>query len=120
DDGGTNAFFDEERYVGFTSKDFMDETEYPDSAFKFDPKTGQVLVKDEPLKTKPSIGDNVIDMSPDSTEPHFGNQVSDKVFLPEGIEPKHLNLIANEAIIQERDIELTAKNVTGLELSAKI
>ncbi|SHJ62543.1 hypothetical protein [Aquimarina spongiae] len=116
--GETGAFFKNKRAVGFSSIDFIEKVaEYPDSDFTIDKSTGKLLLKGDPMSTTPTTGDNVVDMSPGQTKPHFGNSVASKAFLPPDIEPKHLSLIANNAIANGESESFTTKSVTGTQLS---
>ncbi len=121
DTGATTAFLDDQRYVGFSTVVYIEkEAEYPDEDFTIDAKSGLILVKGEALDVKPKIGDNVVDMSSYSETPHFGNSVSKNINLPEGIETKHLSLIANEAIITNKNIIISGRNASGVELSGNL
>lgn len=119
--GETMVIYDNNRAVGFSDIDFIkEELEYPDSDFSIDAATGEVLLRGVPLSQIPQPGYNVVDMSPGDTVPHFGNSVSTSAdtHLPEGIQNKHLGVLANEAILEERGITLTSSAASGEQLSA--
>ncbi|GEM_PF-3716007 len=119
--GETMIIYDNDRAVGFSDIDFIEEEqEYPDSDFSIDEATGEVLLRGVPLSQTPQPGYNVVDMSPGDTVPHFGNSVSNSAdtHFPEGIQNKHLGVLANEAILGEKGIVLTSSAASGAELSA--
>ena len=60
----------------------------------------------------PKAGSRVYDASNPDSFVHIGNPVTDTPALPPGIEPKHLALLANKAMITRTRIVLTARDAT--------
>jgi hypothetical protein len=89
--------------------------DYPDKIFSM--YEDQVLVGGSALSSTPNAGDWVVDMSSGDTVPHFGNKVTIEPNLPEGIETKHLSLLANQAVIDGQGYGLTLSGATAGDLS---
>lgn len=121
DSGRTGAFFKEKRYVGFSNDPNIRTSEKSKWSIN---ENGQLEFNGKALETKPAEGLGVFDTSSstfnEDTFIHRGNAVTNSPNLPEGIEIKHLNLIANDAIINRTGTEFTGSKATGEELSASI
>lgn len=112
DGGGTFASYQDTRYVGFP------KTRLTGGSFAI--KNGTLEYGGKPLPDKPTDGARVYDTTVPSQFVHSGNPVTESPKLVPGIEPKHLALIANDAMVTKAKINLTAGNVTPEALSAKL
>ncbi|MCK8521150.1 hypothetical protein M0D21_06210 [Aquimarina sp. D1M17] len=118
DDGRTGAFFKEERYVGF-SNDPKVRSSQP-TKWSVNDK-GELCFDGDPLQTKPAKDLRTYDTSStvfnEDTFIHKGNAITDSPNLPEGIETKHLSLIANDTTLEGESIKLTSRDVSSTDLS---
>ncbi len=108
--GDTQAMFKETRYVGFSTEKIRTSSDWTVEA-------GQLKYKGVALETVPTEGDYVYDLTNPTSKPHFGNPVTSEANLPEGIEVKHLNLIANDAMVSKSSVVFTTKAASGAELA---
>jgi hypothetical protein len=82
---------------------------------------GQLCYDGAPLEaSKPTPGFKVYDTPDPVTFVHNGNAVTLKPLLPADIEPKHLALLANEALATGKSFDITPYNASPLELSDAI
>lgn len=109
DDGGTFASFKDDRKVGF-SDDKM-STSKPAGHWTVN-DSGRLCFDGKELSGVPKAGSRVYDASNPDSFVHVGNPVTDTPTLPPGIEPKHLALLANKAMITKTRIVLTARDAT--------
>lgn len=119
DGGDTGSFYRENRYVGFTT-----DNDLSTDINRWSVDDGQLryeLEKDEylHLPTEPKTGATTYDTSFGNVKSiHRGNPVTSDPHFPEGIQNKHLGVLANEAILEGKGIVLTSSAVSGAELSA--
>ncbi|UPQ76049.1 hypothetical protein [Chryseobacterium nepalense] len=119
DGGDTGSFYRENRYVGFTT-----DNDLSTDIKRWSVDDGQLryeLEKDEylHLPTEPKTGATTYDTSFGNVKNiHRGNPVTSDPHFPEGIQNKHLGVLANEAILGEKGIVLTSSAASGAELSA--
>ncbi len=81
---------------------------------------GTLYFDGTPLATTPSANAKVYDCTDPTDFVHRGNPVTETPTLPLGIEPKHLALLANEAMVSKTKITLTAGTATQEQLIATI
>jgi hypothetical protein len=106
------------RAVGFSAQRYS--TSDPGSHWSVNEK-GALCYDNAPLpSSKPNDGDRVYDSSDPSSFVHRGNAVTNSPELPAGIEPKHLALLANEALVTMAKITLTGPGASGQELAEAI
>jgi hypothetical protein len=115
DSGSTKSMLNENRAVGFSSTRLTKDKTLKASDFKVD--DDKVLFRGEPMSQTPQDGYWVVDMSQGSSSPHLGNMVTTSPNLPEGIQTKHLSLLANQAIIDGEGSVFTAPDATADDLS---
>lgn len=114
----TFVSYNPERTVGFASAQYP--TSNPDEHWSVN-GDGKLCYDGTALPSaKPSAGDRVYDTSDPASFVHRGNPVTETPVLPEGIEPKHLALLANDAMLNQRTIQLTAGNAKASELVGAI
>jgi hypothetical protein len=116
--GETKLMLDGNRGVGFADQNLTKDKTI--RASDFEVNNGEVLFRGQPMSQTPTEGSWVVDMSSGDPQPHFGNQVASKPNLPEGIETKHLSLLANQAMIDGEVYSFTASGATEDALSASI
>ncbi|WP_459212735.1 hypothetical protein [Aquimarina rhabdastrellae] len=121
DQGDTGAFFKSKRYVGFSNDPTVRSSQPAKWSIN---KEGQLCFDGKALQTTPSKGLNTYDTSSnvfnDSTFIHKGNKITEEPNLPEDIAPKHLSLIANDAVIKGGGVNLTAANASGTDLATAL
>ena len=103
--GDTKAMYQETRYVAFSDQKINDSKNWT-------VENGELKYKGNSLEQTPTNGDYVYDLTNPKSTPHYGNPVTDSPNLPEGIEIRHLSLIANESILSESDIVFTGGDAT--------
>jgi hypothetical protein len=82
---------------------------------------GQLCYDGTPLEaSKPTPGFRVYDTPNPATFVHNGNAVTLNPLLPADIEPKHLALLANEALITGKSFDITTFDASPLQLSDAI
>jgi hypothetical protein len=113
DDGGTFASFKDDRRVGFS--DDRLSTSKPADHWSVN-GSGRLCFDGKELSGVPKPGSRVYDASNPDSFVHVGNPVTDTPALPPGIEPKHLALLANKAMIMKTKIVLTTRDATSDDL----
>ncbi len=114
DAGDTQGMYKKTRYVGFSDVTNL-PTDQTDWSFNED---DQLVYNGDVLKSTPSPNDRTYDWSgKDTVKVHRGTPVTDSPNLPEGIEPKHLSLIANQTFISKDKFTLTKGNASVDDLS---
>lgn len=118
DSGATKALYEEKRAFGFTNNKSCSAEPITDWSMN----NGKLYYKNEPMPSeKPVPGYRVFDvklpLTPNS-EVHKGSAVTNEPRLPGdgAIQPKHLALIANEAMAKGASIRLTAGTASPEEL----
>jgi len=116
--GKTRSMYSEERYVGFaTDSDFRTSKK---DRWSVD-EEGQLCYEKAPLKSTPMDGYRTYDVNArvitEKTDVHKGSPVTQEAHLPEGIEVKHLSLLANDAIIQQKGVEFTKSTASPEDVS---
>lgn len=118
DTGKTGAFFKERRYVGFGDKAKVKTSQKEKWSVNED---GDLCFDGTPLQKTPEDNLRTFDTSStvfnEDTFIHRGNAVTSDAHFPEGIDVKHLSLIANDTIINQKSIKLTESSASGKELS---
>lgn len=109
--GGAKEMYSETRYISFSSEELEDG--------KWSVKDGKLMYNGKEMRAKPLLNDYVYDTSRSTgkIKPHYGNPVTDSPNLPEGIEFKHLSLLANDSFINKKTVKLTKREATADELS---
>ena len=110
DQGDTMASYKETRYVSFSDEKIRDGKNWT-------VENGELKYKGNSLEQTPSSGDYVYDLTNPKSVPHFGNPVTDSPNLPEGIEVRHLSLIANDTMVNKTSFKFTTSKATGDALS---
>lgn len=91
-----------DRVAGFSNQDYLGETEELDPADWNVNAAGELCYQGTPLPGgRPAARDYVYDASIGATSLHAGSPVTAKPVRPEGIEPRHLALLANDAVISQ-------------------
>jgi hypothetical protein len=109
DDGGTFASFKDDRRVGFS--DVRLSTSNPSAHWTVN-EAGRLCFDGTELSGIPKSDSRVYDTSDPDSFVHVGNKITDTPTLPPGIEPKHLALLANKAMITKTKIVLSARDAT--------
>ncbi|MCE0915821.1 MULTISPECIES: hypothetical protein [unclassified Pseudomonas] len=107
---GTFATYKSQRTFGFSDQRYS--TQNPADHWSVN-EDGKLCYDKTVLRgVPPQVGDKVYDSSNTNEFVHRGNPVTDTPELPEGILPKHLALLANEAMVQKAQIDLTLGTAT--------
>lgn len=119
--GRTQLIYEDEYAVGFGKAADYDTSDA--QRWKVNEK-GQLCYDDKPLSLEPGPKLNTFDTKQDYIDNqdyvHFGNELSTNPSLPDGIEPKHLSLLASDAMEKGKSYRLTERDASGKELSDKI
>jgi hypothetical protein len=104
-----------QRTVGFSKDRHPFDRESP--GYHWTVKDGALCYDGKPLPGgRPSIGDRVYDTSDPKSFVHAGNLVTDTPKLPPDIEPRHLALLANDALVSKTKTTLTPGDASEGEL----
>lgn len=116
DADGTFARFKSERYVGFSDERYSTGNL---NRWTVDGQ-GRICFDNAALQQTPREGYQVYDATNPRVFVHRGNPVTTEPNFPEGIQAKHLSLIANKVMITGQDVALTAGTDTAAQLSTRI
>jgi hypothetical protein len=112
DQGDTFARFKAERFVGFSDQALSRDLQH----WTVDAE-GRLCFDGNALGQTPTNDYNVYDCTDVTEFIHRGNPITTDPNFPEGIEPKHLLLIANDTMISGADIRLTGRGASAQQLS---
>lgn len=116
DASDTVVNYQPERVVGFSKQDYLGDADELDPADWSVNDGGELCYRGTPLPGgRPPAGDYVYDASIGTTFPHAGSPVTVEPVLPEGIEPRHLALLANDAVANRARTRVLTKGSASTE-----